>query len=109
MEEKEIIVKVDNNDNNYYYKGKCTVNKDIIKFVDNDTTYIFDKTIERLIKTRKEDKTVIDFNNKELTITVDKKELKIPIEINNKQICGNNYLYKYKVDKNEIKFEIKEV
>ena len=109
MEEKEIIVKVDNKDNNYYYKGKCTVNKDIIKFVDEETTYIFDKTIERLIKTTKEDKTIIDFNNKELTVTVDKKELKMPIEINNKQICGNNILYKYKIDKNEIKFEIKEV
>jgi hypothetical protein len=109
MEEKEIIVKVINKDNDYYYKGNSIINKDIIKFVDNETTYIFDKTIERLIKTSKEDKTVIDFNNKELTIIVDKKELKMPIIIKCKQICGNNILYKYVIDNNIIEFEIKEV
>ncbi len=105
MEEKNITLKIDNKDNPYEYKGKAILNRDILKFKENNYEYVFDKTTERLTKTSKDTTIVIDFKNKLITIK-DKENIKIKIDIIKKQICDKLIFISYKIDSNNIKITI---
>ena len=105
MKEKYITVKIVNNESPFEYKGKAILNKDILKFEDDNYEYVFDKTIERLTKEGKDNRLVLDFKNKLITIT-NKESIKIKIDIIKKQISDNLISISYKIDNNIIKFTI---
>lgn len=106
---KRLLLNVENKENPYYYCGPFERIKDIIKFKENDNIYIFDFTVERLIKENKKQNIVIDFKKDEIIIEENKKIIVIPIVIIDKNISNEEILVTYKVDKNVIKLTIKEV
>ena len=105
MKEKYITVKIVNNESPFEYKGKAILNKDILKFEDDNYEYVFDKTTERLTKECKDNRLVLDFKNKLITIK-NKESIKIKIDIIKKQISDNLIFISYKIDNNIIKFTI---
>lgn len=109
MNKKKIMLKIINKENPYEYTGNCEIVKDIIKFNDNENSYLFDLCIERFIKENKKEKFILDFKNSDITINEDDKILKIPIEIIDKKIDFLNIDIKYKIDNNIINILIKEV
>ena len=109
MDKINIKVKLENSDTPYNYSGIAYINKDIIEYTDKDYHYIFDKTVKRLVKSNDKTTLVIDFNNKEIKIIEKDKELNMKIEIKKCLINENNVDIVYKVDKNDIRFQINEV
>lgn len=109
MEKINIIVKLDNKEMPYKYRGEATINKDIIEFNDKKDNYIFDKKVQRLIKSSEESTIMLDFKNKNIKIKEKENELIINIEVKEINISKNNVKIIYIIDKNEIIFQIKEV
>lgn len=115
MEKINIIVNLENGDMPYEYRGYAYVNKDIIEFTDKEYNYkeyhyIFDKAVNRLIKSSDTNQNLIlDFNNKEIKILEIDKELSMKMDVKKIDINGNNIKIIYKIDKNDIIFQIKEV
>lgn len=109
MEKINISFKIINDELSYSYNGIASINKDLIEFNDDDFNYIFDKKIKRLIKSKKDYSTIIDFLNKNIKIIDNDKEINIEIELKKIKINRNNIDIIYKIDNNDIVFEIKEV
>lgn len=103
-------MKINNEELPYEYKGKATINRDIVEFSDGQYKYLYDIKINRLVKYDKKRELVLDFNQEEITIKEDK-TITIKIKLINKKITSNKIYFKYKIDKNIIEFslEIKEV
>lgn len=106
MEKKEIKLTIDNPDVHYKYEGIAEIKKDIIKFIDKDTSYIYDMGIERLVKESKDSKITIDFKKESITILVDNNKVLLNMKIKKKKITKNSIFYCYNIDNNEVKFEI---
>lgn len=109
MEKINIILKLDNKDIPYEYKGVATKNKDIIEFTDKKDNYIFDKKVQRLIKNNENSTIMLDFKNQEIRIREKENELIINIKVKKIDISNNKIKIIYIIDKNEIAFQIKEV
>lgn len=111
MKEINICFQVVNKDNPYKYVGKAELNKDIIKFCDNNINYIYDREIKRLTKESKDSTLVIDFENQNILMRNDGNEFLIEIELLKDKTNENKIDILYKVDKDIINFiiEISEV
>ena len=114
MEKINIIVTLDNKDLPYEYTGMAFVNKDIIEYDDigynfKKFHYIFDKTVKRLIKSSSDDTIILDFLNEEVIVRRNNNDLMMKIKVKKLEIDGNNIDVIYIIDKEDIKFQIKEV
>lgn len=109
MNKKKIMLKIENEENPYQFVGDCETLRDIIKFKDSDNNYIFDISVERLIKESNNIKIIIDFKYQEMIINEKGNTIRIPMEVVMKKISINNSEIVYKLDKNIIKMTIKEV
>ena len=94
---------ISSEEDKYSYKGSAILNRDIITFYDKDD-YIFDKKINRLIKTNKNKKMIIDFNNKLITIIDKDNNVNIDIDITKKKISENKIEIIYRIDKSIFTF-----
>jgi len=98
MEEKNINVSLYGEEDNYEYKGVATIHKDIIKFSDKEDTYILDNSLERLTKFSKEKTIAIDFKNGSIKVTIDSKEINIPIKVDKIMNESNKKEYIYSTE-----------
>lgn len=86
MSKRNIEFSIKSNNGSYEYKGLADINRDLIKFIDNDI-YLIDRTIKRINK-----------NNNDLIVDLDKKKVftenyKYNIDIKvNKYIEDDNLL-----------------
>ncbi len=105
---KKIIVSmnVDSKNMPYIYEGEGLLNKDLILFSNGEYKYIFDLKIKRLIKEKENDKMIIDFKNKQIKISNEDLEIDFNIEMIASKENKSSYSYKYKLDKEEISFNI---
>lgn len=102
MKKIKIKLKVKNKNNPYKYEGIATLNKDIITFIDNDEEYIFDKTINRLTKIKKDNKIVLDFNLEIVNISDKNNNMSFDIKIINKNIDDNKIEFIYTMGDEDI-------
>jgi hypothetical protein len=109
MNKININLKLNNKDMPYEYNGEATIKKDIIEFNDNLDNYIFDKTAKRFVKSNKKNIINIDFLNKNIIIKDNDNELSINIEVKRIKIKDNNIDIIYKIDKDDINLNIREV
>ena len=101
-----IIVKINNPDAPYYYKGEAKEYKDIIEYDYLNENVIFDKQMERVIKSNNNESVIVDFQKEEIVINSNKKELNIKINVVKKEISENRFYYLYEFDKIKIEFII---
>ena len=80
MSKRNIEFSIKSNNGNYEYKGLADINRDLIKFIDNDT-YLIDRTIKRINK-----------NNNDLIVDLDKKKVFIENYKYNIDIKVNKYI-----------------
>ena len=99
-----IIVKINNQDAPYSYKGEAKEYKDIIEYDYLDENFVFDKQIERITKSNDKSSVVVDFQKEEIVINSDNKELNIKIKVIKKDINENRFYYLYEFDKMKIEF-----
>lgn len=107
MEKIKITIEIKNKNDQYFYEGIATLNKDIISYSEDETTTIYDKKINRLIKKDKEKKILIDFKNKNMTINIDNNVLTIDIDLI--ELYSSEELIKavYKIDEDIIEMIIR--
>ena len=106
MKEKKVKVNIDNKDHNYKYNGIAYFNKDIIKFVDEEDIYIYDKGIERVIKESKNSRTIVDFKNNIIIISIDNKNIELAIKVKKKELKEDYIMYNYIIDNDNIVFKM---
>ena len=99
-----IVVKINNKNAPYYYKGVAKKYKDIIEYDYNNENFVFDKAIERVTKSSKNESVIVDFKKEEIIIKSNNNELNIKIKILNKDIKDNRFYYLYEFDKMKIEF-----
>ena len=97
-----IVVKINNEMAPYYYKGVARKHKDIIEYDVKDENFVFDKAMERIVKSTNKEIVTVDFKNKLIIIKSNDNEIKIDINIIKKEIEDNNYYYLYEIDKTKI-------
>ena len=86
MTSKNIIFTIKSNNGGYEYKGVSDINRDIIKFVDNNT-YIIDKKVKRINKNNND--LIMDFDKNKVYIENYKYSIDIKV---NKYIDDDNLL-----------------
>jgi len=86
MSKNNIEFSIKSNNGNYTYKGTGDINRDIIKFIDNDT-YIIDRTVKRINKNNND--LVVDFSNNKVYLENYKYNIDIKV---NKYIEEDNLL-----------------
>ena len=86
MSKNNIEFSIKSNNGNYKYKGIGYINRDIIKFIDNDT-YIIDRTVKRINKNNND--LVVDFSNNKVYLENYKYNIDIKV---NKYIEEDNLL-----------------
>ncbi len=104
MKSINIRLKIINVDAPYEYIGEAKEYNDIIEFDDNDTNYIFDKTIKRLTKSNRNNTLIIDFQNKKIIIKDKENEIDTNINLLKEEINSKKIHYIYKLDSNKIEF-----
>ena len=86
MSKNNIEFSIKSNNGNYKYKGIGDINRDIIKFIDDDT-YIIDRTVKRINKNNND--LVVDFSNNKVYLENYKYNIDIKV---NKYIEEDNLL-----------------
>ena len=76
-----VMVKINNPDAPYKYKGAAREHKDIIEYDNLEENFVFDKQIERITKTNNKNIVIVEFKNKEIRVNEDNKEINIKIKI----------------------------
>lgn len=99
-----IVVKINNPEAPYYYKGEAREHKDIIEYNYLNDNFIFDKQIERVIKSNANDSIAVDFKEEEIVINSNNKELKIKINVLKRNIDEFRCYYLYELDKMKVEF-----
>lgn len=103
----KIYLKINNPEAPYKYNGTAKEYNDIIEFFDNDQNIIFDKTMNRITKTNKNNTIIIDFINKEIIIKYKENELRTNIKLLKEEKEENRFYYLYEIDNNKVEFELK--
>lgn len=104
MKAINIRLRIINVDVPYEYIGEAKEYNDIIEFNDNDTNYIFDKTIKRLTKSNRNNTLIVDFQNKKIIIKEKENELNTNIKLLKEEINKDKIHYIYEIDRNKIEF-----
>ena len=86
MSKNNIEFSIKSNNGNYKYKGLADINRDLIKFIDDDT-YIIDRTVKRINKNNND--LVVDFSNNKVYLENYKYNIDIKV---NKYIEEDNLL-----------------
>lgn len=86
MSKNNIEFSIKSNNGNYKYKGLADINRDLIKFIDDDT-YIIDRTVRRINKNNND--LVVDFSNNKVYLENYKYNIDIKV---NKYIEEDNLL-----------------
>ena len=97
-----IKLSINNKENPYKYEGIALINKDIVSYNHNGYDYVYDLRINRLIKSNKENNTIIDFDKEEIIID---NKYNLKIKIKTKIISDKERNIIYNIDKNEIEFK----
>lgn len=106
MKKIRIKLTIENKNNPFKYEGIAKLNKDIITFNDNNDEYIFDKAINRLTKTKKENKIILDFNKKLLNIIDKSNNMSFNIIVIKKNIDKKKMEFIYTIGDENIKFNL---
>ena len=104
MEKIKINLIINNPDVPYKYNGDAKEYNDIIEFYNKDENVIYDKTMNRITKTNKNNTIIIDFINKEIIIKYKENELRTNIKLLKEEKEENRFYYLYELEKNKIEF-----
>lgn len=107
MNEINIIFELNNKENPYLYRGIATIEKDVIRYKDEDSNVLVDIIRNIVIKKDKEKLIKIDLNNNKMKIKFDTIELISKIEVLNINKNEKSLEATYKIDDNEINLSIK--
>lgn len=91
----------------YYFKGNGKIDKRVISFNDDIYSYEFNLDSNILLKTKDNEKMLIDFLNKEISIEDEDINIDFNIEVLSIENVDNLYRCIYKVEKDSIDFTIK--
>ena len=96
-----ILFTIKSNNGGYEYKGNADINRDIIKFIDNDS-YIIDKVVKRINKNNND--IILDFDKNK--VYIDNNKYTMDIKVNKYNEKENNLDIEYSLEGDTFKIKL---